>query len=159
MITIGCVCLVVFPFWETSSKQAPQPFLSVHLLTNRTVLAGYAIRFFYFGKSLVHLCSYFPSIRVLRSSIHLKNSCLLHFHLPLSQYLPPSRPVRLANRRWPYETNLYLHFDSLLTVTSLIVKFSQHYKYYITTGAAVYLPGIGIMIRYGVESSSISQIV
>ena len=50
MIVIGCVCFVVFPFWEASSKLAPRAFLSLGLLTNRTVLAGCGIGFFYFGK-------------------------------------------------------------------------------------------------------------
>ena len=50
MIVIGCVCLVLFPLWEVSSKLAPRPFLSLRLLTNRTVLAGCAIGFLYFGK-------------------------------------------------------------------------------------------------------------
>ena len=52
MIVIGCVCLVVFPLWEASSKLAPRPFLPLRLLTNRTVLAGCAIGFFYFGKPI-----------------------------------------------------------------------------------------------------------
>lgn len=49
MIVVGCVCFAVFFFWESSPKLAPQPFLSLRLLTNRTVLAGCAIGFFYFG--------------------------------------------------------------------------------------------------------------
>ena len=50
MLVIGCVCLVVFPLWESSRKLAPHPFISLQLFTNRTVLAGCAIGFFYFGK-------------------------------------------------------------------------------------------------------------
>ena len=52
MIVIGCVTLVAFPFWETNHKLAPKPFLSLPLLTNRTVIAGCALGFFYFGKSV-----------------------------------------------------------------------------------------------------------
>lgn len=44
-------------------------------------------------------------------------------------------------------------------VISLVIKYSGHYKYYITAGAAIYLLGIGLMIRYRVEGSSTSQIV
>lgn len=51
MIVIGCVCLVVFPMWESSGKLAPKPFMSIRMFTNRNVLAGCAIGFFYFGKS------------------------------------------------------------------------------------------------------------
>ena len=49
MIVIGCLCLVVFPFWEGSKKLAPRPFLALRLFRNRTVVAGCAIGFFYFG--------------------------------------------------------------------------------------------------------------
>ena len=44
-------------------------------------------------------------------------------------------------------------------VISLIIKYTKHYKYYITAGSAIYLLGIGLMIRYRVEGSSTSQIV
>lgn len=49
MLVIGCVCLVAFPIWESGPGWAPKPFLSLKLLTNRTVLAGCALGFFYFG--------------------------------------------------------------------------------------------------------------
>lgn len=44
-------------------------------------------------------------------------------------------------------------------IVSLFIKYTRHYKYYITAGAAIYLMGIGLMIRYRVETSSTSQIV
>lgn len=50
MIVIGCLCLVFFPFWESSKQLAPRPFLALRHLTNRTVLVGCAIGFFYFGE-------------------------------------------------------------------------------------------------------------
>lgn len=53
MVVVGCVCFVIFPFWETNSKVAPRPFLSLRLFTNRNVLAGCAIGFFYFGESTI----------------------------------------------------------------------------------------------------------
>lgn len=49
MISIGFVCLIVFPMWESSRRLAPKPLLSLHLLTERTVLAGCALAFFYFS--------------------------------------------------------------------------------------------------------------
>ena len=55
MHVVGCVCLLVFPFWETSKKLAPRPLLSLHLLKQRTALAGCALAFFYFSmSSLLH---------------------------------------------------------------------------------------------------------
>ena len=49
MLVMGCVCLIAFPVWESGPQWAPKPFFSLKLLTNRTVLAGCAIGFFYFG--------------------------------------------------------------------------------------------------------------
>ncbi len=52
-------------------------------------------------------------------------------------------------------------FTSTVTsiVISLIIKYTKHYKYYITAGACIYLLGIGLMIRYRTEGSSTGQIV
>jgi MFS family permease len=51
MIVIGVVCLILLPFWETSKKLAPKPLLSLHLLKQRTALAGCCLAFFYFSTS------------------------------------------------------------------------------------------------------------
>lgn len=61
MISVGCLCLVLFPAWETSRNLAPKPLLSLHLLTERTALAGCALAFFYF--STCHLISISPPRR------------------------------------------------------------------------------------------------
>ena len=42
---------------------------------------------------------------------------------------------------------------------SLRIKYTRHYKYFITGGVAIYLLGVGLMIRHRVEGSSTSQIV
>ena len=44
-------------------------------------------------------------------------------------------------------------------VVSLFIKYTSHYKYFVTAGACIYLLGIGIMIRYRTQDSSIAQIV
>ena len=54
MIVIGCVCLVIFPFWERSKKLAPKPFFPRDLFTDRTVVAGIALAFFYFSQYCDH---------------------------------------------------------------------------------------------------------
>ena len=51
MLVIGALCLVAFPFWETSNKLAPRAFLPPNLFRQRTILAGVAIAFFYFSKN------------------------------------------------------------------------------------------------------------
>lgn len=54
-------------------------------------------------------------------------------------------------------------FSFTSTVTALliglVIKYTHHYKYYITAGSVVYLLGVGLMIRYRVQGSSTSQIV
>lgn len=51
MIAVGCACLVIYPIWESSKRLAPKPLLSLHLLKQRTALAGCALAFFYFSKA------------------------------------------------------------------------------------------------------------
>src|SRR4029077_10737787 len=48
MMSVGCICLVLFILGESSSRLTPKPLLSLHLLTDRTALAGCALAFFYF---------------------------------------------------------------------------------------------------------------
>jgi MFS family permease len=54
MIVAGCVCLTLYPVWESSKRLAPRPLLSLRLLKQRTVLAGCALAFFYFSKLQSH---------------------------------------------------------------------------------------------------------
>jgi SP family sugar:H+ symporter-like MFS transporter len=42
---------------------------------------------------------------------------------------------------------------------SLLIKYTRHYKYYITAGSAIYLLGVGLMIRYRIQGSTTAQIV
>jgi MFS family permease len=53
MIALGVVCLCLLPLWETSRKLAPKPLLSLHLLKQRTALAGCALAFWYFSKLII----------------------------------------------------------------------------------------------------------
>jgi MFS family permease len=52
MMVVGIVCLCVLPFWEGSKRMAPKPLLSLHLLRQRTALAGCALAFWYFSTCL-----------------------------------------------------------------------------------------------------------
>lgn len=68
MVTIGAVLIVIYPFWETSSRYgkkhniqgtlgkvlantAPHPLTPLYLLKSKTFSAGCVLIFFYFGKS------------------------------------------------------------------------------------------------------------
>ena len=65
MIAVGIVCLIFLPFWETSKRFAPKPLLSLHLLKQRTALAGCALAFFYFSMFVARcLSSFFPLLTI-----------------------------------------------------------------------------------------------
>ena len=104
MIVIGCLCTVVFPLWEISSKLAPRPFLSLRLLTNRSVLTGCGIGFFYFGKPVMPLPI---QGRYLVSDEH---SRFLYLDPTIFLLVSTSRTRRLDHGRWSYHSNLLLHF-------------------------------------------------
>ena len=52
-------------------------------------------------------------------------------------------------------------FTSSVTAVciGLIIKFTGHYKYFITLGSCIYLMGIGLMIKYRTENASIGALV
>lgn len=50
IMAVGVVLLCCLPLWEGSKKLAPKPLLSLHLLRQRTALAGCALAFWYFSK-------------------------------------------------------------------------------------------------------------
>ncbi|KAL8735893.1 MAG: hypothetical protein Q9181_002620 [Wetmoreana brouardii] len=134
MVVIGALCLVIFPFWESSSRLAPLPFLSLKLFKDRTVLAGCAIGFFYFAVFYTSIQPYFYSyLQVVQN-----DSVTAAGHITQT-----------------------FSFTSTVSsiITGLLIKYTHHYKYFITAGAAIYLLGVGLMIRYRVQGSSTAQIV
>lgn len=134
MIVIGCVCVVAFPLWESSSKLAPHPFLSLRMLHNRTVLAGCAIGFFYFAVFYTSIQPYFFS------------------------YLQVVHSLSLTAAGHVTQTFTFTSTVASILV-SLLIKYSRHYKYYITAGVCIYILGVGLMIRYRVQGSTVGQIV
>lgn len=134
MIVIGGVCLVVFPLWESTRRLAPRPFLSLRLLTNRNVLAGCGIGFFYFAVFYTSIQPYFYS------------------------YLQVVQDDSITAAGHIVQTFTFTSTVTAICI-SLIIKYTRHYKYYITAGACIYLMGIGTMIRYRSLGSTTSQIV
>ena len=134
MLVVGCVCLLFFPLWESMRRLAPHPFLSLRLLSNRTVLAGCAIGFFYFAVFYTSIQPYFSS------------------------YLQVVHSLSVTAAGHVTQT---FTFTSTVTsiITSIFIKYTRHYKYFITAGACIYLLGVGLMIKYRVQSSSVAQIV
>lgn len=108
MVVVGCLCFVIFPLWEASSKLAPHPFLPLALLTNRTVITGCAIGFFYFGKPLYAATLFSHNLTI---GIHI--SRFLHLNSALFSLLSSRCPIRLGHSRRPYHANLLLHLHRL----------------------------------------------
>ncbi|KAL8891509.1 MAG: hypothetical protein Q9205_000410 [Flavoplaca limonia] len=134
MVVIGALCLVAFPLWESSSRLAPHPFMPPRLFKNRTVAAGCAIAFFYFAVFYTSVQPYFYSyLQVVQN-----HSITAAGHI----------------------TQTFSFTSTVASIiTGLAIKFSRHYKYFIITGCAIYLLGIGLMIHYRREGSSTGSIV
>lgn len=103
MLVIGVVCLLVFPFWETSKKLAPKAFFPPDLFKKRTVVAGTLIAFFYFSQLYSFILS--------RTNTDEIRSGLLYVGLPLLLLLSSNRtrPVRCHFRL--YHSRLYVRFN------------------------------------------------
>ncbi|KAM0796047.1 hypothetical protein BDR22DRAFT_812634 [Usnea florida] len=134
MIVVGCVCFVAFPFWESTHKLAPRPFLSLRLLTNRNVLTGCSIGFFYFAVFYTSIQPYFYS------------------------YLQVVQDDSITAAGHIVQTFTFTSTVTAICI-SVCIKYTRHYKFYITAGACIYLMGIGLMIRYRSLGSSTGQIV
>ncbi|KAK5631858.1 hypothetical protein RRF57_007572 [Xylaria bambusicola] len=52
-------------------------------------------------------------------------------------------------------------FSSTVTsiVVSLLIKYTRHYKYFVTSGALIYLLGMGLMIRYRTMNTTVGSLV
>ncbi|KAI9702587.1 MAG: hypothetical protein M1836_001067 [Candelina mexicana] len=134
MLVIGVLCLLTFPLWETNKKLAPRPVVTLHLLKNRTVLAGCGVAFFYFMAFYLSVQPYFYSyLQVVQN-----NSITAAGHIT--------------------QTFSFTSTISSIAV-SLLIKYTKHYKYFVIAGSCIYVLGIGLIIRYRVQGSSTAQIV
>ncbi|KAF2679633.1 MFS general substrate transporter [Lentithecium fluviatile CBS 122367] len=134
MLVVGGLTLIVFPFWETSKKFAPKAFFPPSLLKSRTVIAGTLIAFFYFMAFYMSVFPYF-------------NSYLL---------IVQNKSVTTAGN-----ITRVFSFSSTVPsiVVSLVIKYTGHYKYYVTLGSCIYLMGMGIMFRYRNEDATTATLV
>lgn len=148
MFVVGGLCLIAFPIWESSKIFAPWPFLSLRLLRNVNVLAGCGIGFCYFGAS--------PPL--LRSPLTLVAAFYMSIFPYFSSYLQVVQGDSVTAAGHITQTFSFTSTVAALVI-SLIIKYTKHYKYYITAGSAIYLMGIGLMIRYRSEGSTTAQIV
>ncbi|CRG90574.1 Siderophore iron transporter mirC [Talaromyces islandicus] len=134
MMSIGCICLVLFPMWESSRRLAPKPLLSLHLLTERTALAGCALAFFYFMAFYFSVQPYFYS------------------------YLQVVQDYEVAAAGRVTQT---FSFTSTIAAfgVSLFIKYTYRYRIYVVIGAVIYISGLVAMLLYRQEGSSTMQIL
>ncbi|KAI2642808.1 siderophore iron transporter mirC [Xylaria nigripes] len=134
LIVVGGVLLIIFPLWESSKKLAPHPLIPLELLKSRTFCAGCAIGFFYFMVFYLSVQPYFYS------------------------YLLVVQRQSIASAGHITQT---FSFTSTVTsiVVSLLIKYTRHYKYFVTSGALIYLLGVGLMIRYRTMDTSVGSLV
>ncbi|GES64431.1 siderophore iron transporter mirC [Aspergillus terreus] len=134
MIGVGIVCLLALPLWETSKRLAPKPLLSLHLLKQRTALAGCFLAFWYF------MAFYFSVQPYLYS------------------YLQVVQGYEVATAGRVTQT---FAFTSTIAafVVSILIKYTRRYRIYVTVGCGVYMFGLFLMLFYRKEGSSPAQIL
>ncbi|KAI0554971.1 siderophore iron transporter mirC [Xylaria curta] len=134
LIVVGGVLLIAFPFWESSKKLAPHPLIPLELLKSRTFCAGCAIGFFYFLVFYLSVQPYFYSYLLV----------VQHQSVPAAGHITQT-----------------FSFTSTVTsiVVSLLIKYTRHYKYFVTSGSLIYLLGVGLMIRYRTEDTTTGSLV
>ncbi|KAL6711564.1 hypothetical protein ACN47E_004498 [Coniothyrium glycines] len=134
MLVLGAVFLFCFPFWENSSKLAPTAFFPKRIFKNKTVIAGVLIAFFYFMAFYMSVFPYFFSyLQIVQGQSFVTAG---------------------------YITRVFTFSSTIASIAvSIIIKYTAHYKYYVTIGAAIYLMGMGIMLQYRNEDASTGTLV
>lgn len=156
MLLVGGGCLAVFPFWERSKKLAPKAFFPGTLFRSRTVLAGLGISFFYFSES--------PSTCALHSHLALIDTNILAVAYYLSIYpyfqsyllVVQGQSVTVAGRivqMWTFAATITSF------CVSILIKYTKHYKFFVTLGAVINFFGLILMIFYRVEGASTATLV
>ncbi|KAJ6089593.1 hypothetical protein N7467_004809 [Penicillium canescens] len=134
LMIFGVICFVVLPFWESSHKLAPKPLLSLHLLKQKTALAGCALAFWYF------MAFYFSVQPYLYS------------------YLQVVQGYDVATAGRVTQTFSFTSTIAAFSV-SLLIKYTRRYRIYVTIGCVVYMTGLALMLLYRGEGASHFQVL
>ncbi|KAL2866414.1 siderochrome-iron transporter MirC [Aspergillus lucknowensis] len=134
MIAVGIICLILLPFWETSKKLAPKPLLSLHLLKQRTALAGCCLAFFYF------MAFYFSVQPYLYSYLQVVQG----YDIPTAGRVTQT-----------------FAFTSTIAAfgVSILIKYTRRYRIYVTMGCVIYTFGLLLMLLYRKEGNSPLQVL
>lgn len=151
MIVIGGICLIVLPFYESSKKLAPKPLLSLHLLKQRTALAGCALAFWYFSGSSRHniLRMYTDPFTV---AFYLSVQPYLYSYLQVVQGYDVATAGRVTQT---------FAFTSTIAAfcVSLLIKYTRRYRIFVTVGCVIYMAGLAMMLMCRGEGASHLQVL
>lgn len=144
-IVVGGLCLFAFPMWESSKSLAPRPLLSLHLLKDRTALAGCALAFFYFSKQ-----------PILPRRMSPSDNCAVAFYSSVQPYfysylqVVHGHSVVTAGR----VTQTFAFTSTISAVAvSFLIKFTRRYRPFVTGGCVIYIGGLLLML-WGHKSQS-----
>lgn len=132
MLVVGCVSLVLFLVCEAFPKVAPQPFLSFPIIRRRNVALGCIAGFFYYAAFYTSVYPYYNS----------------YLQVVQNQSVAAAGHITLT----------FSFASTCAAVASgILIKLTKFYKPWILLGAAVYVLGIGLMIRYRSQDSTTAQ--
>ncbi|CAG8142594.1 unnamed protein product [Penicillium salamii] len=134
MIVLGVACLCLLPLWESNKKLAPKPLLSLHLLKQKTALAGCALAFWYF------MAFYFSVQPYLYS------------------YLQVVQGYDVATAGRVTQTFAFTSTIAAFSV-SLLIKYTRRYRIYVTIGCVIYMTGLVLMLTCRGEGASHFQVL
>ncbi|KAF4252562.1 hypothetical protein CNMCM8689_005262 [Aspergillus fumigatus] len=134
MIVVGLFCLIALPFWESSKRLAPKPLLSLHLLKQRTALAGCTLAFWYFMAFYFSVQPYFYS------------------------YLQVVQGYDVATAGRVTQTFAFTSTIAAFAV-SILIKYTRRYRAFVIAGCVVYIIGMVLMMVTRHEGSTPAQIL
>ncbi|GFF43697.1 siderophore iron transporter mirC [Aspergillus udagawae] len=134
MIIVGLICLIALPFWESSKRLAPKPLLSLHLLKQRTALAGCTLAFWYFMAFYFSVQPYFYS------------------------YLQVVQGYDVATAGRFTQTFAFTSTIAAFTV-SILIKYTRRYRIFVIAGCVIYIIGMVLMMVTRREGSTPTQVL
>ncbi|KAI8281181.1 hypothetical protein K4K56_011882 [Colletotrichum sp. SAR 10_98] len=151
MVTLGVLLLVLFPLWEVSTQlgrqlgvkgalgsvlanMSPYPLVPLHLLKSRTFSAGSMLAVFYFMAFYLSVQPYYYSYLLVVRNLDIQ---------------PAS-----------YILNIFYQSSTVASIViSLLIKLTNHYKWFVVAGSCMYLTGMGLMMHFRTQDASLSAIV
>ncbi|KAK1046557.1 hypothetical protein LTR33_015060 [Friedmanniomyces endolithicus] len=134
MLIVGALCVIAFPFWESSKRLAPRAFFPRALFQNRTVLAGLAFAFFYFSAFYLSVFPYFQSYLLVVHDLSVTSA---------------GHIIQIFT------------FSATITsiLASLLIKYTKRYRQLVTAGTCIYITGLVLMLLYRKQDSSLFAIM